>query len=63
MKPPRVFRTNDQRQGFSICEACRQWKVNNRFRHEGRNWILCKLDYADYWENTDRLQPDYKEWP
>lgn len=32
------------------------------FHHEGRHWILCNEDYADYWENTDVIQSDYKEY-
>ncbi len=64
MKPPRNFKyyTSKQR-GFSLCLGCEKWKFGtNLFFHEGRTWSLCKIDYFDYWENTDELLSDYKEF-
>lgn len=63
MKPPRLFSIDPRKHGYSVCMACGKWRMNLRFRHEGVNWILCNLDYADYWENTDGLLSDYKEYP
>ena len=42
--------------------GCGNFKLgNNIFFHEGTLWSLCKLDYFDYWENTEGLQSDYKD--
>lgn len=63
MKAPSPFKINSKRQfTYSLCMACGKWKYNNIFHHEGRHWILCRWDFADYWENTDELMPDYKEY-
>jgi hypothetical protein len=60
VQPPKLFKF-DHKRGYSRCNACDKWTHSNMiFRHEGRNWILCNFDYADYWENTDVLQSDYK---
>lgn len=59
LKPPKKFSLRKDH-GYSKCMGCDKWKMNNRFRHEGIYWILCAWDYADYWENTDILAPDYK---
>lgn len=62
MKPPKPFKF-DSKRGYSECLACNKWTHSNAiFHHEGRHWILCKTDHADYWENTDVLLPDYKEY-
>lgn len=63
MEPPRVFKVNPRLHGYSMCDGCEKWKMNLRFRHENRDWILCEWDYADYWENIDKLLSDYKEYP
>lgn len=62
MIPPKLFKVNPKRRfSHSLCIACDRWKSgNNIFHHEGRNWILCREDYDDYWENTDELLPDYE---
>lgn len=60
MKPPKPFKIDPRKDGYSLCMGCDKWKMNNRFRHEGIYWILCAWDYADYWENTDKLSSDYK---
>ncbi len=60
MKPPVIFKWNPK-DGYSQCIACGKWRQSvHIFRHEGTDWILCQLDYADYWENTDKLEDDYK---
>jgi hypothetical protein len=62
MKPPRPFKF-DRKRGYSLCIACGNWRQsNNLFQHEGTHWILCLLDWVDYWENTDELQPDFKDY-
>lgn len=62
MKAPRNFKLYTTKvMRYSLCIACRRWKHgNNIFYHEGIHWVLCKLCYFDYWENTDKLLPDYK---
>lgn len=60
MKPPRPFVVNARVHGYSVCIACQQWRHNLIFIHEGITWILCEIDYADYWENTDELAADYR---
>jgi hypothetical protein len=62
VKAPRPFKLDKRRlNSYSLCIACGKWKSsNNIFHHEGRHWILCQIDYFDYWENTDALLPDYK---
>lgn len=60
MQPPKLYKFNHKR-GYSQCYACDKWTHSNMiFHHEGRHWILCNFDYADYWENTDVLLSDYK---
>lgn len=61
MRPPKLFKVNPKRRfSYSQCMACANWKSgNNIFHHGGRNLILCKMDYEDYWENTDKLLSDY----
>ena len=60
MKPPVLYKVNPKR-GYSLCIACDKWRLSVKiFFHEGRMWNLCRFDYADYWENTDELEPDYK---
>lgn len=59
MKPPKTFKLRKQH-GWSICDACQEWKLNNYFYHEGKYWTLCLMDFTDYWENTDKLLSDYK---
>lgn len=60
MKSPKRFKINPKR-GYSQCIACDRWRIgNNIFFHEGRQWNLCRVDYVDYWENTNKLLPDYK---
>jgi hypothetical protein len=59
MKPPKLFKI-EKNHGYSLCMACDRWKLNNRFHHDGIYWILCRIDFVDYWENTDELLPDYK---
>lgn len=59
MKPPKPFKIS-KNHGWSLCIACREWRHNVAFYHEGVNWVLCRYDYADYWENTDELLSDYK---
>lgn len=62
MKPPRPFKFYKKR-GYSRCIACDEFKLsNNIFFHEGTTWTLCLIDYNDYWENTDGLLPDYKDF-
>lgn len=66
MKPPRVFKIYKKR-GYSRCIACDRFKRTNIFYGEGRTWVLCNYDWADYWENIDELPSDfvdynYKEW-
>jgi hypothetical protein len=67
MKPPRLFKYYKKR-GYSPCMGCGRYKLgNNIFFHEGTLWRLCIFDYFDYWENTDKLLPDFvdhdhKEW-
>lgn len=60
MKPPKAFKVNPRTHGYSICMACREWKFNNWFHHEGIYWTLCLVDFEDYWYNTDVLLRDYK---
>lgn len=62
MKPPKSPATKPTRlERYSRCLACDKFTPDNRiFHHENRYWILCKVDYADYWENTDNLATDYK---
>jgi len=61
MKPPRAFKTQGRR-GYSKCRACDKWGPSNdsAFHHEGIDWVLCEIDYYDYWENTDELLSDFK---
>lgn len=62
MKLPRSFKKYPKH-GYSMCIACLKWRHgNNMFFHEGRHWILCELDYVDYWENTDELRSDFKAY-
>jgi hypothetical protein len=65
VKPPERYRIRPGKLiGYSRCIACDQFKPSNMiFHHEGRHWILCRWDYADYWENTDELESDYKAYP
>jgi len=63
MKPPRIFNVDPRKHGYSECLACGKFKFNLRFRNDKIDWILCELDYVDYWENTDHLSPDYKVYP
>lgn len=59
MKPPKLFKF-DAKRGYSQCIACQKWTHSNAiFHHEGIHWILCVVDYNDYWENTEVLQKDY----
>jgi len=60
MKPPKEFKINARVHGYSICDGCGKWRFNLHFYHEGSYWILCDLEYADYWENTDELQSDFR---
>ena len=60
MKPPVEFKWSPK-DGYSQCTACWKWRQSNHlFHHEGEDWILCRDDYADYWENTDKLLDDFK---
>jgi len=53
----------DKQRGYSLCIACGKWKKgNNIFHHDGGHWILCLVDYFDYWENTDELNDDYEAY-
>ncbi len=62
MKPPRPFKYYKKR-GYSQCLGCQQWKKgNNIFFHDGTQWVLCVADYFDYWENTDELLADFKDY-
>lgn len=62
MHPPRKFKF-DIKRGYSVCIACGRWTHSNAiFHHEGVHWILCVFDYVDYWENTEEIKEDYKEY-
>jgi hypothetical protein len=65
MNPPKAYRVRPGKlESFSRCIACDRFTPSNMiFHHEGTHWILCRIDYADYWENTDELSSDYKEYP
>lgn len=63
MKPPLPLFKDPRKHGYSVCQGCDQWRINVRFLHDGKYWILCSVDAADYWENTDELSPDFKELP
>ncbi len=66
MKAPKLFYRKQSREkgtSFSLCRACGKWvRYIAIFFHEGRLWHLCEVDYFDYWENTDELLDDYKEY-
>ena len=61
MKAPLNFKEY-KHQGLGQCIACGKWKRVNYFFHEGINWALCLFDYFDYWENTNKLLPDYNNY-
>lgn len=54
------FQITDPHEGYSLCIACNKWEQCLTFFHEGQYWTLCRIDWDDYWENTDELQTDYK---
>lgn len=62
MKPPRLFKINQRVHGYQQCRACDKWKHCLMFFHEGLLWVLCNFDYADYWENTDKILGDYRAY-
>lgn len=64
MNPPRLYKPRPGKiVGYSRCTACDKFTPSNMlFHHEDRHWILCETDYVDYWENTDELATDYKEY-
>ena len=59
MNPPNPFRKH-KNPGHSLCIGCQKWRPNNQVFHaEGTHWVLCEVDFYDYWENMDEVPEDY----
>ncbi len=60
MKPPNPF-TKRKSNGYSQCCVCFKWRQDCQiFFSEGIHFVICELDFYDYWDNTDELPADYK---